>query len=87
MSSVKPGNTSQTDSGIPFEVDGEVIYLSPNSAEGKALQRIEAMEAGEEVGWITVFDPETDTIDEVALDAWLTERGYPVVQSSDSSES
>lgn len=73
----------QVSPGIPFEVDGETIHLSPNSAEGKALQRIEAMEAGEEVECITVFDPETDTIDEAALDAWLTERGYPLVQNPD----
>lgn len=26
--------------GIPFKVDGEVIYLSPHSAEGKAIQRM-----------------------------------------------
>jgi hypothetical protein len=77
----------QVSPDIPFEVDGETIYLSPNSAEGKALQRVEAMEAGEQVEWITVFDPEIDTLDEAALEAWLTERGYPVVQSPDPSAS
>lgn len=70
-------SNSQVSPGIPFEVDGQVIYLSPNSAEGKALQRIEAMEAGEEVEWITTIR-EGDSIDEEALDKWLTERGYPV---------
>jgi hypothetical protein len=58
---------------IPFEVNGEVIYLSPNSAEGKALQRIEAMEAGEEVEWITVFDPDKSVIEVAEVDAWLEE--------------
>ncbi len=32
--------TQTTNPGIPFEVEGEVTYLAPDSAEGKALQRI-----------------------------------------------
>lgn len=61
---------------ILCEVDGEILYLSPNSAEGKALQRIGNPIS--ETEWITVFDPEADILDEAALDAWLTERGYPL---------
>ena len=61
---------------IPCEVDGEILYLSPSSAEGKALQRIS--NPIPETDWITVFDPEADILDEAALDAWLTERGYPL---------
>jgi len=60
---------------IPCQVDGETVYLSPNFAEGKALQRIRNPIPEDE--WITVFDPETDKLDETALDAWL-ERGYPL---------
>lgn len=71
----------QTD--IPCEVDGE-ICLSPNSAEGKALQRIRNPILEDE--WITVFDPETDPLDEAALDAWLSKRGYPL-QDTDTSVS
>ena len=67
---------AEIQTGIPYEVDGEALYLSPNSAEGKALQRIRNPIPESE--WITVFDPETDTLDEAALDAWLTERGYPL---------
>jgi len=31
---------TETQTGIPDEVDGEIVCLSPNSAEGKAVQRI-----------------------------------------------
>ena len=30
----------KTENLIPFEVEGEMTYLNPNSAEGKALQRM-----------------------------------------------
>jgi len=73
MSPVKPEHPNQAEPGIPLEVEGEVIYLSPNSAEGKALQRVEAMKAGAEVEWICIFDPAEDSIDASELDAWLAE--------------
>jgi hypothetical protein len=70
---------AEIQTGIPCEVDGETLYLNPNSAEGKALERIRNLIPEDE--WVTVFDPETDTLDEAALDTWLTERGYPVQDS------
>ncbi|MCL1464698.1 hypothetical protein [Argonema galeatum] len=78
--------TQTSNPGIPFEVDGEVTYLSPNSAEGKALQRIRAIEAGEDVEWITTIQ-EGDLIDTEALDNWLTKRGYPIEVSDSSTQS
>lgn len=68
-------NTPQVTPSIPFEVDGEVVYLSPNSAEGKALQRIEAMEAGEEVEWITHKDS-GEPLDVTAANQWLKESDF-----------
>ncbi len=65
---------TQLDRGIPCQVDGETVYLNPNSAEGKALRRIRAIDAGEEAELITTIR-EGDLIDEEALDKWLTERG------------
>ena len=61
----------KTNLGIPFELDGEVTYLSPDSAEGKALQRIHNPIPEEE--WITVFDPKEYVIDASEADAWLEE--------------
>ena len=42
--------------------------------EGKALRRIEAMEAGEEVEWIT-HDDSGEPLDVVAANQWLKENG------------
>lgn len=64
-------NNPQVSPGIPFEVNGEVIYLNPDSAEGKALQRIRNPVAEDE--WITVFDPKKYVIDASEVDAWLEE--------------
>lgn len=65
----------QTSPGIPFEVDGKVIHLSPNSAEGKALQRIEAMEAGEDIQW-TTHEDSGEPLDVAAANQWLKENGF-----------
>ncbi|PSF39272.1 hypothetical protein C7H19_00330 [Aphanothece hegewaldii CCALA 016] len=35
--------TQTNQAKIPLEIDGEIIYLDPNSAEGKALQRIQTI--------------------------------------------
>lgn len=43
---------ARTQTGIPCGVDGEVLYLSPNSAEGKAVQRIRSSLSEDE--WMTV---------------------------------
>jgi len=56
---------------ISLEIEGEVIELNHNSAEAKAIQRIQAIENGEKVEWITTIR-EGDLIDTEALDKWLT---------------
>ena len=68
---------AKTESGIPFEVEGETTYLSPDSAEGKALQRIDSLDPDDPTQWITVVE-EGQEIDDKALDQWLRERGYEV---------
>ncbi len=47
---------AKTESGIPFEVEGETTYLSPDSAEGKALQRIDSLDPDDPTPWITVVE-------------------------------
>ena len=76
---------AKTESGIPFEVEGETTYLNPDSAEGKALQRIE--ESLPERLWSThgIIGEE---IDVKLLNQRLRERGYSIqVSFQDSSES
>ena len=58
--------------GIPFEVDGEIVYLSPNSAEGKALQRIRHPIPEDE--WVTV--EAAQNIDMEAVRQRIKQRGY-----------
>lgn len=48
---------------------GRTVSFNPNSAEGKALQRIRHPISEEE--WIHVFDPVDNTIDASEVDAWL----------------
>ena len=60
---------------IPLEIDGEVIYLDPNSAEGKALQRIENPLREDE--WITIGDI-GEEIDMEAVRERMKQRGYKI---------
>lgn len=69
------GSTLQVSPGIPFEVDGGVVYLSPNSAEGKALQRIQ--DGTEEADLITVVEAGQEIDTEAALTR-LKSRGFKV---------
>lgn len=46
----------KTESGIPFEIEGEITYLDPNSAQGKALQRIDSIEPDDPTQWLTIID-------------------------------
>jgi len=68
---------TKTENLIPFELEGEITYLNPNSAEGKALQRIDSLNADDSTQWITVVE-EGQEIDDEALDQWLKERGYEI---------
>ncbi|WP_235620756.1 hypothetical protein [Halothece sp. PCC 7418] len=67
----------KTENLIPFEIEGEMTYLNPDSAEGKALQRIDSLDPDDPTQWITVVE-EGQEIDDEALDQWLKERGYEV---------
>ena len=60
---------------IPLEVDGEVIYLDPNSAEGKALQRIENPLGEDE--WITIGEIGEEVDMEVVRER-IKQRGYKI---------
>jgi len=66
---------TEIQAGIPCEVDGETVYLSPNSAEGKALQRIRNPIPEDE--WVTEGEIGED-IDVDALNERLRKRGYKV---------
>lgn len=77
--------TQTSNAKIPLEVDGEVIYLDPNSAEGKALQRIENPIKEDE--WITVGEI-GEEIDMEAIYERIKQRGYKIqVPSKNSSSS
>ncbi|PNW59135.1 UNVERIFIED_CONTAM: hypothetical protein BEN50_00585 [Euhalothece sp. KZN 001] len=67
----------KTENLIPFEIEGEMTYLNPDSAEGKALQRIDSLDPDDPTQWITVVE-EGQEIDDEALDQWLKDRGYEV---------
>ena len=74
----------KTENLIPFEIDGETTDLNPDSAEGKALQRIE--QAVPEQFWSTHGTIEEE-IDVDLLNKRLRERGYSIqVSFQDSSE-
>jgi hypothetical protein len=61
--------------GIPFEMDDKIIYLSPNSAEGKALQRIDNPVPDNE--WVVIVEEGQDIDVSGALER-LKKRGYKV---------
>jgi hypothetical protein len=65
-------NSKVDNASIPLEVDGEVIYLNPNSAEGKALERIRQPISQQE--WVSV-EVEHE-IDMEAVRQRLKQRGY-----------
>jgi hypothetical protein len=58
------------------EMESGNISASPNSAEGKALQRVSAMEQGETIDWV-VIEPD-ESVDIEVVRARLQKRGYEV---------
>jgi hypothetical protein len=73
----------ETQTGIPCEVDGEFLYLSPNSAEGKALQRLPDIDCPTK--WVTLVEEEQEIDIEPGLER-LSKRGYKVqIPSPDTS--
>ncbi len=68
---------------IPLEIDGEIIYLDPNSAEGKALQRIETLDPDDPSQFTTLIE-EGQTVNITEGLERLKKRGYPIeIPSSD----
>ncbi|NJM75903.1 MAG: hypothetical protein HC852_09090 [Acaryochloridaceae cyanobacterium RU_4_10] len=68
-------NTHLQPQGIPIEIDGEMIALSPNSAEAKAIQRLNDLEDPDK--WITVMERDEE-VDLEELDKKIRESGYLV---------
>lgn len=58
------------------EMESVNISASPNSAEGKALQRVSAMEMGETVDWVVIEPDESVDIERVR--ERMQKRGYKV---------
>jgi hypothetical protein len=58
-----------------IEVDGETIYLNPDSAERKAIQRLKDIDDPEQ--WITAVDRDEE-VDLEDLDKLIKESGYLV---------
>ena len=55
-------NLKKVVSGIPFELEEEIIYLSPDSAEGKAVQRISNFESDDDL--VTIVDDDEEFLPE-----------------------
>jgi hypothetical protein len=58
------------------EMESGNIAASPNSAEGKALQRVSAIEMGETVDWV-VIEPD-ESVDIETVREQMQKRGYKV---------
>jgi hypothetical protein len=58
------------------EMESVNTSVSPNSAEGKALQRVSAMEMGETVDWVVIEPDESVYIERVR--ERMQKRGYKV---------
>ena len=66
-----------TKNKIAYEIDGEIMYLDPNSAEGKALQRIENLDIDDH-DQFTILIEEGQTINIIEGLQRLKKRGYPI---------
>jgi hypothetical protein len=77
VNKIKYGNDSvhPTHSRIG-EMESGNISAIPNSAEGKALQRVSPMEKGETVDWV-VIEPD-ESVDIEVVRERLQKRGYKV---------
>jgi hypothetical protein len=73
-----------TKNKIADEIDGEIIYLDPNSAEGKALRRIENLDIDDH-DQFTILIEEGQTVNITEGLQRLERRGYPIeIPNSDS---
>lgn len=66
-----------TKNKIAYEIDGEIMYLDPNSAEGKALQRIENLDIDDH-DQFTILIEEGQTVNIIEGLQRLKKRGYPI---------
>ena len=66
-----------TKNKIAYEIDGEIMYLDPNSAEGKALQRIENLDIDDHDQFIILIE-EGQTVNIIEGLQRLKKRGYPI---------
>ncbi len=66
-----------TTNKIPLEIEGEIIHLSPNSAEGKALQRLENLDI-DDLNQFTILIEEGQTVNITEGLQRLKKRGYPI---------
>ena len=69
---------------VPFVLDGQVTYLSADSAEGKAIRRISESSFENDVDWIVV-EPDGSPVDLDAIRSRLVSRGYKVLAEDSSS--
>jgi hypothetical protein len=66
-----------TKNKIPLKINGEIIYLDPNSAEGKALRRIENLDIDDH-DQFTILIEEGQTVNIIEGLQRLKKRGYPI---------
>jgi alpha-acetolactate decarboxylase len=62
---------------IPLEIEGEIIYLDRNSAEGKALQRIQTLDPDDSSQFTTLIE-EGQAVNITEGLKRLKKRGYPI---------
>lgn len=67
--------TQTNQAKIPFEIDGEIIYLDSSSAEGKALQRIQNIDFDDPTQFTTLIE-EGQEINMGVIMERLKQRGY-----------
>jgi hypothetical protein len=66
-----------TKNKIAYEIDGEIMYLDRNSAEGKALRRIENLDIDDH-SQFTILIEEGQTVNIIEGLQRLKKRGYPI---------
>jgi hypothetical protein len=73
-----------TKNKIGYENDGEIMYLDPNSAHGKALRLIENLDINDH-DQFTILIEEGQTVNIIKGLQRLKKRGYPIeIPNSDS---
>jgi len=76
----------KTENLIPFEIEGEMTYLNPDSAEGKALQRIDSLDPDDPKQWITIVDDQdisSEQVKQLKREGWQIKTVNEVREESD----